>query len=78
MYLLAGNAGELLLMLLASLLGLPLPLLPLQLLWINLVTDGLPALALVMDPPDAGRPEAAAASGRRGDARPAGSGARCC
>ena len=50
-YLLAGNAGELLLMLTASLLGLPLPLLPLHLLWINLVTDGLPALALVMDPP---------------------------
>ncbi len=51
-YLLAGNAGELLLMLGAALLGLPLPLLPLQLLWINLVTDGLPALALVMDPPE--------------------------
>lgn len=50
-YLLAGNAGELTVMLSASLLGLPLPLLPLQLLWINLVTDGLPALALVMDPP---------------------------
>jgi Ca2+-transporting ATPase len=50
-YLLAGNAGELALMLAASLLGLPLPLLPLHLLWINLVTDGLPALALVMDPP---------------------------
>jgi P-type Ca2+ transporter type 2C len=49
-YLLAGNTGELLLMLGASLLGMPLPLLPLQLLWINLVTDGLPALALVMDP----------------------------
>jgi Ca2+-transporting ATPase len=51
-YLLAGNSGELFVMLGASLLGLPLPLLPLQLLWINLVTDGLPALALVADPPD--------------------------
>jgi Ca2+-transporting ATPase len=53
-YLLAGNTGELCLMLTASLLGLPLPLLPLHLLWINLVTDGLPALALVMDPPTPG------------------------
>jgi len=51
-YLLTGNAGELALMLGAAALGLPLPLVPLQLLWINLVTDGLPALALVMDPPD--------------------------
>jgi Ca2+-transporting ATPase len=50
-YLLTGNTGELALMLGASVLGLPLPLLPLHLLWINLVTDGLPALALVMDPP---------------------------
>jgi Ca2+-transporting ATPase len=50
-YLLSGNTAELALMLAASLLGLPLPLLPLHLLWINLVTDGLPALALVMDPP---------------------------
>ncbi len=49
-YLLAGNFGELLVMFLASVAGLPLPLVPLQLLWINLVTDGLPALALVMDP----------------------------
>ena len=49
-YLLAGNASELCVMLGAALLGLPLPLLPLHLLWINLVTDGLPALALVMDP----------------------------
>jgi Ca2+-transporting ATPase len=49
-YLLAGNAGEILVMLCAALAGWPLPLLPLQLLWINLVTDGLPALALVMDP----------------------------
>jgi Ca2+-transporting ATPase len=52
-YLLAGNTGELLVMLAAGIIGLPLPLLPLHLLWINLVTDGLPALALVMDPPDA-------------------------
>ncbi|HXI55741.1 MAG TPA: cation-translocating P-type ATPase [Polyangia bacterium] len=49
-YLLAGNTGELLVMLGAALLALPLPLLPLHLLWINLVTDGMPALALVMDP----------------------------
>ncbi|HET7687869.1 MAG TPA: cation-translocating P-type ATPase [Candidatus Macondimonas sp.] len=51
-YLLAGNAGELLVMFVAALVGLPLPLLPLHLLWINLVTDGLPALALVTDPVD--------------------------
>jgi Ca2+-transporting ATPase len=51
-YLLAGNTGELAVMLVASLAGLPAPFVPLQLLWINLVTDGLPALALVMDPPD--------------------------
>ncbi|MBL9100938.1 MAG: cation-translocating P-type ATPase [Myxococcales bacterium] len=51
-YLLAGNAAELALMLLAAVLGLPLPLLPLALLWINLATDGLPALTLVMDPAD--------------------------
>ena len=50
LYLLAGNTGELVVMLAAAFAGLPLPLLPLHLLWINLVTDGLPALALVMDP----------------------------
>ncbi|WP_231383509.1 cation-translocating P-type ATPase [Methylobacter luteus] len=51
-YLLAGNTGELMVMLSAVLLGWPLPLLPLHLLWINLVTDGLPALALATDPID--------------------------
>jgi Ca2+-transporting ATPase len=50
LYLLTGNTGELVVMLAAAFAGLPLPLLPLHLLWINLVTDGLPALALVMDP----------------------------
>jgi Ca2+-transporting ATPase len=51
-YLLTGNVAELTVMLAASVAALPLPLLPLHLLWINLLTDGLPALALVMDPPD--------------------------
>ncbi len=52
-YLLAGNAGELTVMFVAGVVGWPLPLLPIQLLWINLVTDGLPALALATDPIDA-------------------------
>jgi Ca2+-transporting ATPase len=51
-YLLSGNTAELAVMLVAALGGLPLPLLPLHLLWINVVTDGLPALALVVDPPE--------------------------
>ena len=45
-YLLAGNTGELLLMTICVAIGLPSPLLPIHLLWINLVTDGLPGLAL--------------------------------
>jgi Ca2+-transporting ATPase len=51
-YLMGGNAGELLTVFVGTLLGWPLPLLPTQLLWINLVTDGLPALALATDPID--------------------------
>ena len=45
-YTLSSNTGELFVMLLGPFLGMPLPLLPLQILWINLVTDGLPGLAL--------------------------------
>ena len=51
-YILSSNTGEILVMLVAPFLGMPLPLLPLQILWINLVTDGLPALALGVDPGD--------------------------
>ena len=50
-YLLACNVGEVLTMLLATVAGLPLPLLPIQILWMNLITDGLPAIALGVDPP---------------------------
>ncbi len=49
-YLLTCNASEIAVMLLAPLLGMPLPLLPLQILWMNLVTDGPPALALGVEP----------------------------
>jgi Ca2+-transporting ATPase len=51
-YLLSCNAGEILVMLTASLMGMPVPLLPVQILWVNLVTDGLPALALGVDTVD--------------------------
>ncbi len=48
-YTLSSNTGELFLMLIGPLLGMPLPLLPLQILWVNLVTDGLPGLALAQE-----------------------------
>ncbi len=51
-YLLSVNLSELLLILIAILMKFPLPLLPLQILWINLATDGLPALALSVEKPD--------------------------
>lgn len=51
-YLLASNVGEILAMLFAMFLALPMPLVPIQILWVNLVTDGLPAMALGMDAPD--------------------------
>jgi Ca2+-transporting ATPase len=52
-YLLSSNVGEILLMGGAALAGMPLPLTAVQILYVNLATDGLPALALAVDPPEA-------------------------
>ena len=54
MFLLSSNVGEILVMLVGILIGLPIPLLAIQILWVNLVTDGLPAIALGFDPPEPG------------------------
>ncbi len=51
-YMLACNLGEVLTMFLGMLMWLPIPLLPIQILWVNLATDGLPAIALGLDPPE--------------------------
>lgn len=51
-YLLSCNLGEVLTMFLASMFSLPIPLSPIQILFVNLATDGLPAIALGVDPPD--------------------------
>ncbi|TKB74332.1 MAG: cation-transporting P-type ATPase, partial [Nitrospira sp.] len=71
-FLLSCNVSEVLVMLFAAVSGLPLPLLPIQILWMNLVTDGFPALALAVDPkaPDLmqrppRRPEASLLDGGR-------------
>ncbi|MBU7013726.1 MAG: calcium-translocating P-type ATPase, SERCA-type [Theionarchaea archaeon] len=53
-FLLCCNVGEIFVLFLAILLGLSRPLLPIQILWINLITDGFPALALGSEPPEEG------------------------
>jgi len=52
MYLISSNIGEILLMAGATVAGMPLPLSAVQILYVNLATDGLPALALSVDPPE--------------------------
>jgi Ca2+-transporting ATPase len=52
-FVMAGNAGELWTIFLAPFLGLPIPLTPIQILWVNFITDGLPGLALASEPAEA-------------------------
>ncbi|MDX2159724.1 MAG: cation-translocating P-type ATPase [bacterium] len=54
LFLLSSNVGEILVMFVGILIGLPIPLLAIQILWVNLVTDGLPAIALGFEPSEAG------------------------
>ena len=51
-YLLTCNLGEIVVLFIATILGMPMPLKPIHILWVNLITDSLPALALGFEPPE--------------------------
>ncbi|NLK01021.1 MAG: hypothetical protein GX318_07280 [Clostridia bacterium] len=51
-YILSGSVGQLLTVFSSTAMGLPTPLLPAQILWVNLVTESLPAMSLMADPPE--------------------------
>jgi len=53
-FMLSTNFGEVLIIFLSSILGMPLPLIAIQILWINLITDGLPAISMGLEPTEAG------------------------
>ncbi len=65
-YTLGSNVGELFVMLVGPLLGMPIPLVPIQILWINLVTDGLPGLALAVEKSESGVMERSPISPKEG------------
>ena len=65
-YTLGSNVGELFVMLIGPLLGMPIPLVPIQILWINLVTDGLPGLALAVEKSESGVMERSPISPKEG------------
>ena len=77
-YVMAGNIGEIVAILAAPFFGMPIPLLPIQILWVNLVTDGLPGLALAVEPEERAIMRRPPRPPRRERVRRAAWATRCC